>query len=936
MTALDRKMSRIPPTPGAADVPMPSGCGGSFMSDASPPASQQFGSFHCDYSTYPGPSSCDDDAPNKNGSGSFGGETAPPQQYYPSYHSELDFAGFHSELEAVRRQPYATFPAEMPSDEKTLQYASFHSEPAAELELDPMLLRSAGANAPVLAQLRSRVATRRDLGHRRERHVSWHSLVNENPHAPLPTTSDRMRRVMEGSTVMDDLSSSCGHDAMDMGRTASLRSQSTCLGDNGRDGLDMYPSMASMLSGTLEEDHGYAYDCTPPGSFSAVRSSSHLRFTRPDLVRDAPAVADQAEAFVTNSFSGSGDGDHGYAYDCSPPGSFSAMGDRADFGASRSSNPRFAKAADGGFDAPAAAEQAEAFLTKSFSESYEEDFMLRHQHRHHLPDEGIIGREHTNAAHTTRTFIRRGLTSRASRQEGAATKAAWQQQAVVAARQAEVEAEAARQFVELPVESPYAPAPMEQRLETVADLARGRQSMVNDMQREEMQPLDAAFFPQHKLQPEMLEALSRHKMQPERYHELHQPQQHDSRGQLQMQPERYHELHQPQQHDSRGQLQMQPERYHELHQPQQHYSRGQLQGEVLQHLSREQLLRHQLARETAQRHQLPQQQPAWHEPLVPLPHAFEGRSQHCTRAHDMMPPSKEDILHSWIWDTFCKQQEKRPAPAPLPMSTHPEESRAPKSADEMRLLRQQRHAEFLQQHLHLQRQQASLRSSEAASMQRQQQQHHSQRQQCGAFFAQHQQDDHRHADYEKYQEYNEDYEEERPEAEEPEPVPVAVGLVKRPAQPQQVSSVPPPRSKRSLHTNWDQVRTLMVRNIPAKYTQELLLLEWPHKDSYDFLYLPMKAEPNRNSTFAFVNFMSTKAAHAFYLRWHGQRLEQHKGKKALDISAAVVQGLAGNIAQVSSNKTYRIRTPQFQPVVFENNQRMLLLDYLTRNSLVGK
>lgn len=128
--------------------------------------------------------------------------------------------------------------------------------------------------------------------------------------------------------------------------------------------------------------------------------------------------------------------------------------------------------------------------------------------------------------------------------------------------------------------------------------------------------------------------------------------------------------------------------------------------------------------------------------------------------------------------------------------------------------------------------------------------------------------------------------------------------------------------------SWDAVRTLMVRNIPVRYTQEMLLKEWPNECTYDFLYLPICIDSKRNASFAFVNFVSTAAALAFHARWHKHRLAYFRSRKPLDISAADVQGRDENLLQIVRHKTFRIRNSQFQPALFDGHDRVSMEDYL--------
>jgi len=123
--------------------------------------------------------------------------------------------------------------------------------------------------------------------------------------------------------------------------------------------------------------------------------------------------------------------------------------------------------------------------------------------------------------------------------------------------------------------------------------------------------------------------------------------------------------------------------------------------------------------------------------------------------------------------------------------------------------------------------------------------------------------------------------------------------------------------------SWEEAKTLMVRNIPVRYTQDMLLKEWPNDTGmYDFVYLPICIDRKRNASFCFINFVDTESALKFHTAWHKQRLQHFSTRKPLDISPADVQGRDENLLQIVRNKTFRIRNVHFQPAIFDGADRV--------------
>lgn len=96
--------------------------------------------------------------------------------------------------------------------------------------------------------------------------------------------------------------------------------------------------------------------------------------------------------------------------------------------------------------------------------------------------------------------------------------------------------------------------------------------------------------------------------------------------------------------------------------------------------------------------------------------------------------------------------------------------------------------------------------------------------------------------------------------------------------------------------------TVMVRNIPCMYTQEMLMEEWKDSGQFNFLHLP-RDSGGTILGYAFVNFLKGEDAAAFKKNWHKARLGLSNGLK-LNISFADVQGLRANLIHLRHRARY--------------------------------
>ncbi|KAI0235781.1 hypothetical protein L0F63_005411, partial [Massospora cicadina] len=86
--------------------------------------------------------------------------------------------------------------------------------------------------------------------------------------------------------------------------------------------------------------------------------------------------------------------------------------------------------------------------------------------------------------------------------------------------------------------------------------------------------------------------------------------------------------------------------------------------------------------------------------------------------------------------------------------------------------------------------------------------------------------------------------------------------------------------------------TFMIKNIPNKYTQKLLLelLNTTHFGQFDFLYLRIDFRNRCNVGYAFINFVDVRAILDFILNYVGKLWPHFNSEKLCDLAYARVQG----------------------------------------------
>jgi RNA recognition motif-containing protein len=133
----------------------------------------------------------------------------------------------------------------------------------------------------------------------------------------------------------------------------------------------------------------------------------------------------------------------------------------------------------------------------------------------------------------------------------------------------------------------------------------------------------------------------------------------------------------------------------------------------------------------------------------------------------------------------------------------------------------------------------------------------------------------------------------------------------------------------------ESVTTLIIRNIPARYTKERVLEEWIPDGSFNLLHLPYDFGHKRYRGFAFINFCTPPHAMAFARRWHGQKLRYHGNSNPLDVGPAHIQGFEATVRNVQGHLSEKVRGEKYLPSILSGTHRVSFLSVLRERNLEG-
>lgn len=120
--------------------------------------------------------------------------------------------------------------------------------------------------------------------------------------------------------------------------------------------------------------------------------------------------------------------------------------------------------------------------------------------------------------------------------------------------------------------------------------------------------------------------------------------------------------------------------------------------------------------------------------------------------------------------------------------------------------------------------------------------------------------------------------------------------------------------------NQGPITTLMIRNIPNRYTQKELMAELEDMElggTFDFLYVPLDKGTMSNVGYAFVNFREPEWAQKCMLAFQDYHFKRHRkiSGKVAAVSVAHLQGLEANLAHYENAAVNTAKLKQRRPVV---------------------
>ncbi|XP_039069382.1 protein MEI2-like 1 isoform X1 [Hibiscus syriacus] len=118
----------------------------------------------------------------------------------------------------------------------------------------------------------------------------------------------------------------------------------------------------------------------------------------------------------------------------------------------------------------------------------------------------------------------------------------------------------------------------------------------------------------------------------------------------------------------------------------------------------------------------------------------------------------------------------------------------------------------------------------------------------------------------------------------------------------------------------DSRTTLMIKNIPNKYTSKMLLaaIDEHCRGTYDFIYLPIDFKNKCNVGYAFINMIDPQQIIPFHKAFNGKKWEKFNSEKVATLAYARIQGKAALIAHFQ-NSSLMNEDKRCRPILFHTD-----------------
>lgn len=119
----------------------------------------------------------------------------------------------------------------------------------------------------------------------------------------------------------------------------------------------------------------------------------------------------------------------------------------------------------------------------------------------------------------------------------------------------------------------------------------------------------------------------------------------------------------------------------------------------------------------------------------------------------------------------------------------------------------------------------------------------------------------------------------------------------------------------------DKRTSLMIKNIPNKYNQDMVLeaLNHNHDGLYDFFYLPIDFKNKCNVGYAFINFKNPLSIPSFYEEFNNKKWKKFNSEKVCQISYARIQGKYAMLEHFK-NSSLLFEDAKCQPLIFHDGE----------------